>query len=355
MRILLDISHPAHAHFFRHAIRYWQDANHDVQVVSRDKDITLQLLDEFGVEHIPIGHVRGGIAGLGVELVERAWGINRVVRNFKPDVAAAIAGTFLVYGCLPKRVPVVVFYDTEHANLSNKLAYPLAKAVVTPRAYNKSVGEKQIRYSGYQELAYTHPSVFTPDPSVLELESLSVGEPFTIVRLVSWEAGHDVGRYGVKDLRELIETLSQYGRVILSSEKNPPDHLRPLILRGPRQNMLHLQAFASLFIGESPTMASECAMLGTPAIFLSTIRLGYMEEQQQRYGMVFSFNDPKTGQQDALAKAVELLSDPSTPQQWQLKHEAMLSELIDVSQFIADIVPRFARGNKPTRRRGTTA
>jgi hypothetical protein len=36
--------------------------------------------------------------------------------------------------------------------------------------------------------------------------------------------------------------------------------------------MLHLQAFARLFFGESPTMASECAMLGVPAIFLSTSR-----------------------------------------------------------------------------------
>ena len=345
MRILIDITHPAYVHFFRHAIRYWQDAGHKVCIVSRDKDITIHLLDELGFEHILIGkHARSGILGLGVELVERAWGINRLVRDFKPDVATAVAGPFLAYGCLLQRVPVVVFYDTEHDIISNAITYPLAKAVITPRSYKKSAGKKQIRYKGYHALAYTHPSVFTPDPSVLEVEGLEVNEPFSIVRLVNWKASHDIGDFGVKDLRTVIDTLSHYGRVILSSEKNLPDDLKPLVLRGPRQNMLHLQAFAHLFFGESATMASECATLGTPAIFVSTSRRGYIDEQQDRYEMVFSFNDPETAQQHALAKAVELLSDPTTKERWQVKRDAMLSELIDVPRFIANIVPQYARG-----------
>jgi predicted glycosyltransferase len=343
MRILVDITHPAHAHFFRHAIRRWQNEGHAVRITSRDKDIAIALLDEFGFEHTTIGHARRGVAGLGIELVERAWGLGRVIREFRPQVATAIAGTFIVYGCLPYRVPTVVFYDTEHARLSNAITYPLARAVVTPRAYQKDAGAKHIRYDGYQELAYTHRSVFTPDPSALTAEGLEPGEPFIIVRLVNWGASHDVGDYGVKNLRGVIDALSSYGRVILSSEKMLPPDLQALTLRGPRQNMLHLQAFARLFFGESATMASECGMLGTPAIFLSTSRRGYIDEQQNRYDMVYSFNDPDTGQAQALAKARELLEDPATPDIWQAKREKMLAELIDVTAFIDETVRRFAR------------
>jgi predicted glycosyltransferase len=343
MRILVDITHPAHVHFFRHAIRGWQNEGHAVRITSRDKDIAITLLNEFGFEHTPIGHARRGVAGLGIELIERAWGLGRVIRAFHPQVATAIAGTFIVYGCLPYRVPTVVFYDTEHAHLSNAITYPLAKAVVTPRAYQKDAGAKHIRYNGYQELAYTHPSVFTPDPSVLAAEGLEPGEPFMIVRLVNWGASHDVGDYGVKNLRDVIGALSPYGRVILSSEKALPPDLQALTLRGPRQNMLHLQAFARLCFGESATMASECAMLGTPAIFLSMSRRGYVDEQQNRYDMVYSFNDPDTGQAQALAKARELLEDPSTSALWQTKREKMLDELIDVAAFIDETVRRFAR------------
>jgi predicted glycosyltransferase len=343
MRILVDITHPAHAHFFRHAICRWQNEGHAVCITSRDKDIAIALLDEFGFEHVTIGHARRGVAGLGIELVERAWGLGRVIREFQPQVATAIAGTFIVYGCLPYRVPTVVFYDTEHANLSNAITYPLANAVVTPRAYQKDAGAKHIRYDGYQELAYTHRSVFTPDPSALAAEGLEPGEPFVIVRLVNWGASHDVGDYGVKNLRDVIGALSPYGRVILSSEKTLPPDLQALTLRGPRQNMLHLQGFARLFFGESATMASECAMLGTPAIFLSTSRRGYIDEQQNRYDMVYSFNDPETGQAQALAKAHDLLDDPATPVLWQAKREKMLAELIDVTAFIDETVRRFAR------------
>lgn len=343
MRILVDITHPMHVHFYRHAIQQWQAQGHDIRITSRDKDVTVDLLDEYGLEHTLIGRARRGMTGLGRELIERAWGIYQVVRQFKPHVATAEAGTFVVYGCLPQRVPVVVFYDTEHATLSNRITYPLAKVVVTPRAYQKSVGAKHIRYNGYEELAYTHPNVFTPDPAALEPEGLAPDEPFIVVRLVNWEASHDIGDQGVQNLRDVIDFLKPYGRIILSSEKPLPSDLQTLALRGPRKNMLHLLAFARLFFGESATMCSECAMLGTPAIFLSTSRRGYIDEQQNRYDMVYSFNDAATGQAQALDKARELLEDPTTPEKWQAKRERMLAELIDVSQFITDTVPQYAR------------
>jgi predicted glycosyltransferase len=343
MRLLVDITHPAHAHFFHHSIHQWQAEGHEVIITSRDKDLTFALLDEFGFEHIRIGHARQGIVGLGMELPQRAWGLNQVIRRFRPDVAAAVAGTFLVYGGLPHRVPIVVFYDTEHANLSNMITYPMARAVVTPRAYQKSIRiTRHIRYNGYQELAYTHPNVFAPSPSVLALEGLAPGEPFSIVRLVNWAASHDIRDSGIQNLRAVVEALSPYGRVILSSEKPLPPDLDTLTLRGSRQNMLHLQAFASLFFGESATMASECAMLGTPAIFLSTSQRGYINEQQARYDMVYSFNDPRTGQVQALQKARELLEDPATPANWQIKRERMLNELIDVTAFIVKTVLEYA-------------
>jgi predicted glycosyltransferase len=344
MRILVDITHPAHVHFFRHAICRWQAAGHEVCTTSRDKDITASLLDEFGFEHTCIGHVRRGVGGLAIELIERAWELSRVIRKFRPHVATAEAGTFIVYGCLPHRVPAVIFYDTEHAKVSNAITYPLAKVVITPRAYQKSAGAKQIRYEGYEQLAYTHPRVFTPDPSVLGIEGLSPGDPFMIVRLVGWSASHDVGDFGVRNLRGLIEALAPYGRILLSSEKLLPPDLQRLGLRGPRRNMLHLQAFARLYFGESATMASECAMLGTPAIFVSTSKRGYIDELQTRYDMVYSFNDRHTGQEQALAKARELLENPDTPAQWRSKRERMLSELIDVTEFITRIVPQYARG-----------
>ena len=343
MRILLDITHPAHVHFFRNAIRQWQAEGDAVLVTSRDKDITLQLLGEFGFEHRCLSRAKRGVVGLGLELTERGLKLVREVQRFKPDVAAAIAGTFVVYGCLLHRVPTIVFYDTEHAKISNAITYPLASAVVTPQSYEGDIGKKHLRYQGFQELAYTHPRVFTPDAGVLAEEGLKAGDPFIIVRLVNWEAGHDFGDSGVRDLHEVVATLSKYGRVILSSESPLPPDLQPLQMRGAHKSMLHLQAFARLLFGESATMVSECAMLGVPAIFLSTSKRGYINTLQDQYDMVYSYNDPTTGQQKALAKAVALLENPETPALWHNKREKLLSELIDVTQYIVDTVRSFAR------------
>ncbi len=316
--------------------------DYQILITSRDKDLTCALLDEFGFAHHQLSVARNWVLGLGVELVQRSWAIHRCVKQFRPDVGIAIAGTFLVYGCLPHRVPTVVFTDTEHARLSNRLAFPLATAVVTPRAYTDDIGTKQVRYDGYHELAYTHRNVFTPDESCLAVEGLEESEPFTLVRIVNWQASHDVGDYGIRDLHKIVDVLSKYGRVILSSEPELPADLQQLRMKGPHRNMLHLQAFARLLFGESATMASECAMLGTPSIFVSTSRRGYIDEQQSRYGMTFSFHDPIHGQDQALEKAVELLKDPEVPARWQAKREAMLAELIDVNDFILETVERFA-------------
>ena len=43
-----------------------------------------------------------------------------------------------------------------------------------------------------------------------------------------------------------------------------------------------------LYIGEGATMASECAMLGTPAMYINTLGAGTLEEQE-KYGLIFCY------------------------------------------------------------------
>jgi len=70
MRILIDISHPAHVHFFKHASRIWQEHGHAVKFVARNKEITFQLLEDYQIPYRGLSTIRKGLAGLGVELIE---------------------------------------------------------------------------------------------------------------------------------------------------------------------------------------------------------------------------------------------------------------------------------------------
>ena len=60
-------------------------------------------------------------------------------------------------------------------------------------------------------------------------------------------------------------------------------------------------AYASLLFGESATMASECAMLGVPAIYIDNDGRSYTDELEHVYGIVKNFNESE----DSIAKAIE--------------------------------------------------
>ena len=252
IRILVDITHPAHVHFFRHAMELWRGAGHELCVTARRKDITYELLDALGIEFEDLGPARSGLLGLAVELPVRTARLLRRVRRFRPDVMTAIGGVFIAQAGWLSGVPSVVFYDTENATLSNLLTYPFCTTVSTPRCYEGWVpSKKHVTYHGYHELAYTHPKRFTPDDSVLQRFGLTRDEPFVIVRLVSWGAAHDVRDYGFSGLERVVRTLEPYGRVLISSERALPRELEPLRLSAEPELVHHLLAFARLFIGES--------------------------------------------------------------------------------------------------------
>lgn len=344
LRIALDITHPAHFHFFKNAIIEWRMRGHDILILSRDKDLTLQLLDEAELKHQCLTKVRTGMAGLALELVEHSFGVWRAMKKHRSQVVTAIGGSFIVRPAQLLRVPSLVFYDTENATLSNRITYPAATRILTPRAYRDDLGMKQERYSGYHETAYLHPNRFTPDSSKLAVEGLKPGDPFSFIRLVSWKSHHDLRDYGVKDPYNVVKKLEKYGRVLISSESPLPNDLKAYERKGRVEDVHHVLAYARLFFGESATMASEAAQLGVPAIFLSTSSRGYTDEEESRYQMVFNFNGEKAIEDDALKCAENILSQPETPSIFSERRKKMIAELVDVTAYIVERVESYARG-----------
>jgi len=350
MRVLVDITHPAHVHFFRHPIGVWRERGHQVLITTRRKDLTVDLLDRYGLDYEDLGPARKGLAGLGLELAVRTVRLCRRVRKMRPDVMTAIGGVFIAQAGWLCRVPSVVFYDTENATLSNLLTYPFCTVVSTPRCYEAKVpAAKHRTYAGYHELAYTHPGRFSPDPQSLTKFGLDPAEPYVVMRLVSWGAAHDVRDHGFTDVTAAVRELERFARVLISSEPPLPPALEPLRIASSPELMHHLLAYARLFIGESATMASESATLGTPAILVSTSLRGYTNEQEARYGLTYTFSDPQHAQRQAITKAVEILSDPGSKAKWAEKRERMLAEVIDVTDYVVALVESYGhRGADPS-------
>jgi uncharacterized protein len=344
MRILVDLTHPGDVHFFRYAIEIWRQRGHTILITARRKDLTVDLLQRLAIEHEDLGAAQSGLLGLGVELFARTYRLCRRVRQFRPDVMTSTAGVFIAQAGWLCRVPTVVFYDTENATLSNLLTYPVCSTVVTPQCYFGRVpAAKHRTYPGYQELAYTHPRRFTPDPDRLAAFGLTRGEPFIFMRLVSWGAAHDTLDHGFTRVEDAIRELERFGRVVISAEGPLPPALAAHRLSGPLEDVFHVLAFARLYIGESATMASESATLGTPAIFVSTTGRGYTDDQERRYGLTYTFRDRRTAQREAVAKAIEILSDADSKQRWARKREQMLADTIDVTEYVVTLVESYGR------------
>jgi predicted glycosyltransferase len=336
MKILFDLQHPAHLHFFRNAIERLIEEGHTVKITGRDKDILVELARRYHMEVEFFGTARKGIINLSYELVYRQQRLYRIIREFRPDLMMAIAGTFISTLGWLLRIPVYVFYDTEHAAVSNLLAYPFAACVYVPRCYRKKLHVRHVRYDGYHELAYLHPSYFTPDPAILSEAGLSVGDTYTIVRFVGWGAAHDIGKKGFTDENKIkaIKEFECMGKVFISSEGNLPAELRPYRIPIGVEKIHHLMAFASLVFGESATMASEAAVLGVPAVFLDPVGRGYTDEQERKYEIVFNF---RTGQQlDAIKKGAELLG-AANREYWKGIGQRIVRENEDVTKMIYDV------------------
>ena len=308
------------------------ERGHEVMLTARDKDVTVELLREYDLPHRLLSAQARGTVGLAGELASRVRKLIPILRSFQPDVLTGIMGpTIAIAGAL-RRTPAVVFYDTEFAKRTNSWVYRMARTVITPDSYQDEVPGHHVTYPGYHELAYLHPARFEPQRDRLVDAGLLPDDVFTVVRFVSWEASHDVGEVALtaEQKRALVDRLKKAGRVVISSEKPLPSDLQQYAWSGPRSDIHHVLAHARLIVGESATMASEAAVLGTPAVYIAKTGRGYTDDEEKRYGLVRHIQPSDFG--EALAAITDYLEE--SPDIAAAAHAKLLQERIDVTEWM---------------------
>lgn len=336
MKFLIDLQHPAHLHFFRNLVIRLKEEGHEVLLTGRDKDILKQLSKDCGFQVTIFGNARKGLSNLGRELVYRQLRLYKIIRKFRPDAIMAIAGTYISIVGKLMRIPTYVFYDTEHATLSNLLAYPFATCIYVPKCYKNKIRWNHVRYDGYHELAYLHPKYYQPNPNVLKEIGIEPEERYSIVRFVGWGAAHDVGHKGltIENKIAVVEELKKYGKVLISSESRLPERLEPYKLHINVSKIHHVMHYAALVFAESATMVSEAAVMGVPAVYINPLRLGYLEEQERDYKIVFNYVPARF--EDAIDKAISILSNYDRSY-WRYIGHKITNEKIDVTDMLYHI------------------
>jgi predicted glycosyltransferase len=260
MKILIDMGHPAHVHFFKNAIRELERLGHAVAVTARDKDVTLKLLEAYKIpyETRPDGWRPLNLfkAARFVTDAARAFGAERLVGVHNPYIARAASS-------LEK--PCILFTDTPGSPFVNRISVAHATKVITPECL-RGMFANQVTYPGCKEMAYLHP--FAADRSVLARHGLR--GRYYVVRFIGWTAHHDSGFRGLtsegKD--QLVKALSAKGQVVACNEDgiDIPEGCIPVQRPEDAHSLL---ALSSGYAGEGATMAKEAAVLGVPSVYLS--------------------------------------------------------------------------------------
>ena len=145
--------------------------------------------------------------------------------------------------------------------------------------------------------------------------------------------------------RQLIDQLLPHGNVYITSERELPPEIAQYRLTINPLDIHHVMAFATLYIGDSQSMAVEAAMLGTPSLRFNDFagRIGVLEELEHKYMLTFGINSAHP--EELYAKIDELLSTDHLRELFQQRRQRMLADKIDVADFITQQIEQFAHQN----------
>ncbi|MBF0445711.1 MAG: DUF354 domain-containing protein [Magnetococcales bacterium] len=349
IRILFDIVHPAHVHFYKHMIAALEKKGAQTTIVAREKDVTLALLKAYDLPFISVGKSeKKNIFNQGKELLYRDWKIWRLARDFRPDVICTRSPAGVHVARISGAVGIFDTDDGPAAGIHYHAAASFAHIITTPACISENYGKKHIKYPGYKQSAYLHPDHFTPDPQIKKMLGVGDTEPYFLLRFVDMVASHDHGETGLSlpARRKLINKLKAHGRVFVTTEGVIPEEWQDLQVHIPPHRMHDALAFAAMQIGDSQTMAAESAFVGTPSLRVSTFkgRLTYLEELEHRYHLTSSFLPTQT---DKFFTTLDSWLDNSS----QLKkmvagHKQLFAETQNITTWYVDYILEMGKKNR---------
>lgn len=340
MKIVVDINHPKDVNFFKNFIWEMKKRGHEILITATEKDVSFQLLKTYEFDYINLGSYGKSLFQKVINMPMIDLKMYKSVKSFNPDIFLGFGSIRAAHTSYLLHKKCILFEDTEHSTEQIFLYLPFVNAVYTPKCFKKDLGNKQIRFDGYSELAYLHQSYFTPNPDVLDELGIGESEYFIILRFVPWNASHDAGHTGLtlEDKRKAVAEFRKYGRVFITSENPLPKEFENYRISISQKKMHDLLYYATLLYGESATMASECAVLGTHAIFCDYAGRGYTDEEEMKYGLVYNFHNEDSMGKDSLDKALELLRNPSLFKEGKIKRTKLLNDKVNLTKFMVELI-----------------
>lgn len=348
MNVLIDINHPAHVHLYCNVYKMMSARGHKIIVTVKDIPAAIRLLQIYNIPYVLLGKKRDAILAKGLDQLYYEWQIMRLVRKHKIEIGVGSSINLAHVSRLTKMKSIILDDDDDAVEpLFAKYAHPFADVILTPDAIRRKA-KQTVYYAGTHELAYLHPYRFTPDKNILNEVGIKKNELFFILRFNAFKAHHDAGAQGLTldDKRRLLHMLEQKGRVLITTERDIDDEFKPYQLAVSPEKIHSLMYYATMLIGDSQTMTSEAAVLGTPAVKCNSFagRLAVPNELEKKNRLCYSFLPEQ--REAFFTKIEELLAMPDLKEEWQRRREKMLAEKIDVTAFYTWFIENYPESAK---------
>ncbi|MEW5845875.1 MAG: DUF354 domain-containing protein [Bacteroidota bacterium] len=350
MNLLFDIGHPGQVHLFRHAISILKVKGHNITVTIKDIPSIKILLEKLNIPYISLGKKSDSIFIKAINQLRYNYNLHKIVVSKKIDIGIGSSLTVAQVSRISQMKSIILDDDDKNAvKLFTWFAHPFANNIVSPNALTHDrKRKKDILYAGTHELFYLHPNYFKPDPNILETIGITPYETFFVLRFVAGKAYHDIGEdwLSLKQKLLLINTLNKYGKVFITTEREIEPELERWKLKISPEKIHHLLYYSTMFIGDSQTMTSEAAILGTPAYKCNSFahRLSVPNMLEEKYGLCYSY---KVSEFDLLLKKISSdLNTPNIKKLWLLKKEKFLSDSIDPTAFLVWFIENYPESAK---------
>ena len=348
MNILIDINHPAHVHLLRNVYKMLVERGHRVVVVVKEIPSAMKLLDFYGIPYLNIGKKDDNLGKKGFDQLVYDKRMLKIVRQNHIDIGLGSSINIPHISKLSRMKSIILDDDDDEVEpLFVKFGHPFADTILSPVDTPRK-SKKTLYVNAYHELSYLLPNRFEPDSSVLRDVGVEKGEPYFILRFNAFKAHHDVGVVGltIENKRRLVSNLSLKGKVFITTERDIDDEFKPYQLKVSPEKAHSLMYYATMLIGDSQTMTSEAAVLGTPAIRCNTFvgRIHYLEEEEHKYGLTYGFLPDQS--EKMFKKIDEILAIPNLKEEWQTRRQRMLTEKIDYSRFLTWFVENYPESGK---------
>jgi len=334
MKVLIDIVHPAHVHFFKFIIRDLKKNNHQVIITSRKKTITEKLLEEENIPYISLGDYKSNldkiiktipiIIKLIIILKHFKFGKKDYIMGISP-VHASIASKFVKSTCIG-------FTDTDFAPEQFYICSFFSNFIFTPKWFPLKVyGAKHIKYEGCHEYTYLNTKYFKPNAEIIRKYGLNANK-FIVVRLIDWDATHDIGKKGITDINKFLNILSEKYEILITSEFPIRKKWKNKLYKGKLGDFHHFLSFSAGYIGEAFTTAQEALVLGKPSVVINPIKCLLFEQ--------FNSNNELCRKTSNFLEAINILDnlvnlDEKKKEEMAYRYR---KNFIDLNQFILKFI-----------------